>query len=53
MTHALIPLGKGHFAIVDQPDLELLSGAPWSVMQDKHTNYAVRSVKREDGKWRN
>lgn len=53
MTHALIPLGKGHFAIVDEPDLELLSGAPWSVMRDKHTNYAVRSVKREDGKWRN
>lgn len=47
-----IPLSQGLFAIIDDNDYEELSKYKWFALKDHNTYYAARSVKKEDGKWK-
>lgn len=45
----IIPLTRGLFALVDDPDFEIVSRFKWHAKSDKKTFYAARSVRRPDG----
>lgn len=47
-----IPLTRGYVALVDDEDYEHLTGqGKWCVSVKKHTQYALRGVKKPDGSW--
>lgn len=48
----LIPLTKGHFAMVDDADFEWLSGFRWYPKVCKNTIYAGTRIKGGNGKWK-
>jgi hypothetical protein len=41
-----IPLSQGLFAIVDDEDYERVSKYKWFALKDKHTFYAIRSIRK-------
>lgn len=49
----LIPLACGKHAIVDDQDVELVSGVPWHVRKDRNALYAVHTVVLPSCKRRN
>lgn len=46
-----IPLTQGKIAIVDDEDFEELSRYKWCAHKDGNTFYALRSIRKEDGKY--
>jgi hypothetical protein len=46
-----IPLTGGYTAIVDDEDFERVSQFKWFAEDHRHTMYAKRNVRREDGGW--
>lgn len=45
-----IPLSQGLFAIVDDEDYAAASQFKWSVSRKPHSDYAVRAVRKPDGR---
>lgn len=45
-----IPLTRGMFALVDDADFESVNQFKWCVQKSKKSFYAVRAVRRSDGK---
>jgi hypothetical protein len=46
-----IPLTQGLVALVDDEDYDaVMAAGPWCVKRDRWTNYAHRSVRKEDGR---
>lgn len=47
-----IPLSRGLLAVVDDADYErVIAAAPWSASVKPGTAYALRGVRRPDGRW--
>ena len=49
-TMKRIPLTQGKFAIVDDRDYEWLNQWKWYANRDRNTFYAVRNIKKKNGK---
>src|SRR5262245_27835117 len=45
-----IPVGKEHFAIIDDEDYELVSQFKWRSQKRRYTMYAVANIRTPNGK---